>query len=313
MVAHRLKHEHGMHPLCVTWAPFAYTDIGWQNFQAFVHSGFDVITAFPNGLIHRRLARLAFEYKGDAWEPFAYGQLMYPMHMAVRFGIGLVMGGENGETYGGDSAANDKPCWDYQDWERVYLKGSGVARLVQIGRDLGVFSDADLRDISGFYSMPSREALGETQYNWLGYYIPWHPQSSYYYAQANTGFEANPDGRSEGTYSKYASLDDRHDGFHFFLAHAKFGIGRATSDAAHEVRDGDRTREEAVALVKRYDGEFPAKHYDEFKAYLGIDDEQFWRVVSRYRPSHLWDGDRLKHTVWDAEEAADRPSRHQAA
>ena len=37
----------------------------------------------------------------------------------------------------------------------------------------------------------------------------------------------------------------------------KFGIGRATSDAAHEVRDGKITREEAVYLVNKYDGEFP--------------------------------------------------------
>ena len=311
MVAHRLKHEYWMHPLCTTWAPFAYTDIGLQNFQNFVHSGFDVITAFPNGLLHRKLARLAFEYKGDAWEPFAYGQLMYPLHMAARFGIGLVMGGENGEAiYSGDLSAADKPCYAYDDWERIYLKGSGVARLVEIGRDLGVFSDADIRDLSGFYSMPDREALANVQYHWLGYYIPWHPQSNYYYAQTHTGFEANPAGRSEGTYSKYASLDDRHDGFHFYLAHAKFGIARATSDAAHEVRDGDRTRDEAVALVQRYDGEFPGKHYDEFRAYLGIDHDQFQRVVARYRPPHLWDGDTLKHTVWYADKAADSPPGH---
>ena len=39
----------------------------------------------------------------------------------------------------------------------------------------------------------------------------------------------------------------------------KFGIGRATSDAAHEIRDKHLTREEAVKLVKKYDGEFPKK------------------------------------------------------
>ena len=59
-----------------------------------------------------------------------------------------------------------------------------------------------------------------------------------------------PDGRSEGTYSKYSGLDDKVDGYHFYFAYLKFGHGRATSDAAHEVRDGHITREEAVALVK---------------------------------------------------------------
>ena len=31
----------------------------------------------------------------------------------------------------------------------------------------------------------------------------------------------------------------------------KFGIGRATSDAAHEVREGHITREEGIELVKK--------------------------------------------------------------
>ena len=36
----------------------------------------------------------------------------------------------------------------------------------------------------------------------------------------------------------------------------KFGIGRATYDAYQEVRNEKITREEAVVLVKKYDGEF---------------------------------------------------------
>ena len=105
----------------------------------------------------------------------------------------------------------------------------------------------------------------------------------------NTGFSANPDGRSEGTYSKYASLDDRTDGYHYYLGYIKFGIGRTTSDAAHEIRDGHITREEGVALVRRYDGEFPQKHFLEFLDYTGLSESRFWEVVDSFRPPHLWE------------------------
>jgi len=37
----------------------------------------------------------------------------------------------------------------------------------------------------------------------------------------------------------------------------KFGIGRATYDTAQEIRNGDITREEGIALVRRFVGEFP--------------------------------------------------------
>src|SRR3989338_10975115 len=98
-----------MHPLVVTWAPFIYTDIGWKNFQNFVKSGFTTINCFPNGILHRKLARIAFELKGDAWEPFAFGQKAYAFNMAIKFGIPLIFYGENGEAeYGGGTKGADK-------------------------------------------------------------------------------------------------------------------------------------------------------------------------------------------------------------
>ena len=40
-VAHILKDEFNMHPLCITWAPHEYTKIGKKNFDDFTKSGFD--------------------------------------------------------------------------------------------------------------------------------------------------------------------------------------------------------------------------------------------------------------------------------
>ena len=142
----------------------------------------------------------------------------------------------------------------------------------------------------------------DAQMHWFSYYRKWVPQEKYYYAVQHTGFQANP-GRSEGTYSKYASLDDRMDGFHFYLAYVKVGIARATSDAAHEIRDGHITREEGVALVHRYDGECPKKYFREFLDDFDITEGELFEVVEFYRSRapHLWEkrdgGWDLKHRV----------------
>ncbi|MGI9504530.1 MAG: hypothetical protein ACR2RE_15910, partial [Geminicoccaceae bacterium] len=103
-----------------------------------------------------------------------------------------------------------------------------------------------------------------------------------YHAAETTGFEANSE-RSEGTYSKYASIDDKLDGLHYYMAYVKFGIGRCTSDAAHEVRDGEITRDEALALVRRFDGEFPTRHLSECLDYLGMDRAYLADVIERFR------------------------------
>lgn len=306
-VAHQLKYKYGMHPLTITWAPFVYTDIGWKNYVAFKDRGFDNLLFFPNGILHRKLARLAFELHGDAWDPFAYGQKNYAFHVALRFNIPLIFYGESGEIeYGGSLKNVDKPFESPADFKGLYYKGSGLDALVEHGLEKGLFTKEDIaHNPFEFYQTPP---LGEMEklnpeMHWMSYYKKWVPQENYYYAVENTGFVAN-DMRSEGTYSKYASLDDKTDGFHFYLAYIKFGIGRATSDAAHEVRDGHITREEAVALVRRYDGEFPKKYFPEFLAYLGINEEDFNDIIDLYRglSPHLWKKSagewKLTHNVW---------------
>ena len=86
----------------------------------------------------------------------------------------------------------------------------------------------------------------------------------------------------------------------------KFGIGRATSDAAHEIRDHKITREEGIALVRRYDGEFPQKYYHEFLDYCGLTNEEFHAVIDGWRSDHLWrkvgNGWELKHPIWQEHE-----------
>jgi N-acetyl sugar amidotransferase len=293
MIAHKLKHKYGMHPLTVTWAPFEYTEIGWKNFRNFIKSGFNNLLASPNGKLHRKLARLSFELVGDSFLPFIYGQTVYAFHIASKFDIKLVFFGENGEAeYGGDPKNNYKSGMPIENWVESYFKGITVDELIKHGlekTDYITKEDYDESDLM-FYRAPPLKELKEKEieFHWFSFYEKWIPQENYYYCSENTGFEANPEGRSEGTYSKYASLDDQMDGFHYYLGFLKFGIGRTTSDSAHEIRDGHITREEAVALVQKYDGEFPKRYFKEFLAYLDITEDHFWEVLERFRSPHLW-------------------------
>jgi N-acetyl sugar amidotransferase len=314
-VAHELKSVYGMHPLTVTWAPFEYTPIGYENFRNFIKvGGFNNLMAWPNGYVHRKLSRLAFEALGDAWQPFTYGQVCYAFHMAKHLGIELVFFGENGEAeYSGDPRVYDLKGMPFEIWAEQYFKGAMVDDLVEYGlseTDYFTEDDFDQSDLQ-FYRPPEIEEMKDlgVEFHWFSYYKKWIPQENYYYASEHTGFQANPEGRSEGTYSKYASLDDQMDGFHFYLAFIKFGIGRTTADAAHELRDGHISRDEAIALVRRFDGEFPQRWYREFLDYLQISEEEFWAIMDKFRQPHIWqkvNGTwQLKSAVYDEVEVAE--------
>jgi N-acetyl sugar amidotransferase len=315
-VAHELKYNYGLHPLTITWAPFEYTPEGFRNFRNFTDvGGFNNLMAWPNGRVHRKLARVAFEALGDAWQPFTYGQVCYAFHIAERFDVKLVFFGENGEAeYSGDPRVYDLRGMPFEIWAEQYFKGVTVDDLIRYGleeTDFFTKDDFDESDLT-FYRPPDLGSVQEKgiEFHWFSFYKKWTPQENYYYSSEHTGFEANPEGRSEGTYSKYASLDDQLDGFHHYLAFIKFGIARATSDAAHEVRDGHITREEAMALVRRFDGEFPRRWFGEFLKYLNITEEHFWNVVDRFRQPHIWARQngvwRLRQAVYDEWGATDQ-------
>jgi hypothetical protein len=131
--------------------------------------------------------------------------------------------------------------------------------------------------------------------------LKWTPQEVYYYSVENTGFKARPH-RTQGTFSKYSGIDDKIDDLHFYTTFIKFGIGRATYDAAQEIRNRHLTREEGQALVNRFDGEFPDRYFNEVMEYLEMDPNYFHELCDKFRSPHLWGKDeagewKLRHNV----------------
>lgn len=298
-VAHILKHEYGMNPLTVTWAPHNYTEIGWKNLQAWIHSGFDNILITPNGQVHRKLTQLAFENLLHPFQPFMMGQKLVAPRLALEKGIKLIVYGES-QAEGGSGLNWDDPRMPTSFFARprnqIYDIELGGVRFDQL-------AEHGLKRADLLPYVPLDAALVEAagiEVHFMSYYRLWRPQDNFYYASEHCGFTPNPE-RSEGTYSKYASLDDKIDGFHYFTTFIKFGIGRATYDAAQEVRNGHISREEAVLLVHKYDGEFPKKYFTEFLDYIGISEARFWELIDKGRSPHLWNWSgtewSLKHRV----------------
>ena len=138
----------------------------------------------------------------------------------------------------------------------------------------------------------------------MGYYMKWDPQEAYYFAVEHTDFEANSE-RTEGTYSKYNSIDDKSDPYHYYTTLIKFGIGRATYDASQEIRNHKITREEGVALVKKFDHEFPKKYFKDLLEYMDMTEKRFWELIDKFRSPHIWKKEngewKLRKAVYDEE------------
>ena len=316
--SHVLKTQYGMHPLTVTWAPHVYTDWGWKNFQAWIHAGHDNFLMTPNGRVHRLLTRLSTELLFHPFQAFMIGQKGLAPKMALLFNIPLVFYGENEAEYGNpiEDTETAKRNWSYftaDDQSKIHLGGVSIS-------DLKLQFGVDQNDLQPYLPANINQIVEKNvEVHYLGHYLKWHPQSCYYYAVENGGFQASPE-RTPGTYSKYNSIDDRIDDLHYFTTGIKFGLGRASYDAAQEIRSGDINRDEGVALVKRFDNEYPERFIEEMFAYLSLtinefpvaskmfenpimDKEYFRLLTDQFRTPHLWykenDEWKLRNPVWN--------------
>ena len=178
-------------------------------------------------------------------------------------------------------------CWDIVN-QKTMLSGMSIA-------DLSNRENISRTDLLAYKSLSRQEVEANgLEVHYMSYYRKWVPQENYYYAMKNTCFEPSPT-RTTGSYSKYSGLDDKFEWFHYYMMYIKFGMGRATADAAQEIRTGKITRDEAVALVRKYDGEFPEQHLDDLLEYIGLSRDEFFVALDSFRPKNLWE---KKENAW---------------
>ena len=274
-----------MNPLTLG-API-YTDIGRENFDNWINiGGFDNELFTPNGLIHRKLTRLAYENILHPFQPFILGQRFYPLKVAINRGIKLIFYGESPAEYGTanreDLDAVRSPFYytANPDSPDIYVSGLHIDALQEYGISRGA--------LNPYLPITLEEAeSAQLDCRYLGYYLKWVPQDCFYYAVEHMGFKPNPE-RTKGTFTKYNSIDDRLDGFHYWTGLIKFGIGRCTHEAGQEIRNGHLTRDEGVALVTKYDDEFPDTYFDEILEYMDLEKDEFFEIADRWRSPHLW-------------------------
>ena len=285
--AHILKHKYGMNPLLVTWSPNLYTDYGYQNFKNWIKSGpFKCISSKRNEKLLKTLTKLSIKNLMHPFQTFIVGQKAFPPKIAEKLKIPLVFYGENEAEHlnalsDNRSSLRSKSFHQYKNLSEIRLGGVKINELI---RDYNF----KLKDFEPFLPLRA-EKLDKfpLEVHYLGYYLKWIPQETFYYSVENCNFRPRPF-RTEGTYSKYNSIDDKLDDLHYYTTFIKFGVGRATYEVSQELRNEHLTIEEGKKLIKKYDGEFPKRYFSEIMKYYDIKENYFFKLCDKFRSPHLW-------------------------
>ena len=298
--AHILKYKYGMSPLTVTWSPIIYTDYGHKNFLNWVDScKTDNITADRNEDLMIYLTKQSILNLLHPFQTFILGQKNFPVKIAIKYKIPLVFYGENEAEHGNpishnSSSLRNHSYYTFKNLKKIYLGGKRIDEILNETK----FTKKDIDQLLPIDT--NKINIDNLEVHYLGYYLNWVPQETYYYSVQNCKFRPRPF-RTEGTYSRYISIDDKIDDLHFYTTFIKFGIGRATYDVSQEIRNSHMLLDEGKKLIDKFDGEKPKRYFLETLDYLGIDVKKFNNLCDNFRSPHLWKKVgkewRLRHTA----------------
>ena len=281
-VAYNLKHKYGMNPLAVTVTPPLPLRLGEENLRAFVLSGYDHISINTNCEAMRVLDKTGFIEMGFPYYGWLISIHSAVLRAAVNFGLGVIFYAEDGEVeYGGTDATDKSPVYSVAFQKKIYLEGGYEAVLRKSGLS---------RKQLYFFEFPSDDELANKTVDithWSSF-ENWDPYRNYLVAKEHCGLQ-EAEGSNSGTFTNFSQNDQALYALHSYLMYLKFGFGRANQDASIEVRRGAMDRQQAVNLVRLYDGQYPEQYLQLYLDYYQMTFEEFDAVLDRWTNKKLFE------------------------
>lgn len=297
---HTIKNVYGMNPLLVTYNANNWTEEGYENLHNMREAfGCDHIFFTPSIDLLKRMNRVGYRKMGDMnWHAHC-GIVTYPIQIAVKMNIPLMIWGEHGYMHqGGMHSYNDYIEWTYRHRHEHLLRGYEWYDMLNDEQD--PINKNEL--LWAVY--PSDEEIKRVGVRgiYLSNYVPWLPNEHTKLAVEKYGFKLAKE-PFERTYRRMSNLDDMHEnGIHDYLKYIKFGYGRATDHSCKDIRDGKMTREEAVEIVKKMD-HIKSKDLYRWLKYVDMSEEEFDKIADSFRDPRVWeqlpDGSWVKDNLWD--------------
>lgn len=300
--------ELGLKALLVTYHGNNYLPEGEYNLYRMREVfNCDHVIVKPNIDVLIKMNRLGFKLQGDMnWHNHC-GIFTVPIQVAVRYKVPLMMWGEHGfMDLGGMYSYND------------FVEFTAKFRLehAQRGYDWHDFTDEGLEKLGRpelkegltakdllWAQYPSDEDIDEVGVRgiYLSNFVNWEANDHVDLVKKLYGWK-EAEQPFERTYRRFSNLDDMHEnGIHDYLKFVKLGYGRATDHGCKDIRAGLMTRDEGIAMVRKYDSVKPRRDLERWLKYVDMTEEEFDYICDTFRDSRVWrieNGQWVKDNIW---------------
>jgi N-acetyl sugar amidotransferase len=263
----------GLNCLLVNAAPESITDTGRKNLENLRNHGFDMITIAVNPLIQKKLMRRDFRKYLQIRKSSEYPLWASVYTVAKEKNIPLVVQGENAALTLGVSQGMNTDDDASQIFRTNTLGGKTAAEE---------FADTVGKKDIFLYQFPNLSNW-DGRAIWIQYYAKeWSQYGNAQFAIKHGLILRDDDLHELGRLHHRSAIDSDFHMVNQLLKYVKFGFGFATDEACYDIREGRLSRDEAVNLVKEYDGLCGEKYISKFCDWIGIGTDEFWQVVDNF-------------------------------
>ncbi len=265
---HIIKEHCKMNPLLVSVVdPYTHTEAGKHNLTNLQEVfGCDLITSHMDPGLTRELTRRAFEQFGSPTWPIDRAIYCWPLRVARRMKLPLVVYGENvSYEYGG-----------FQNEDTASAKE-------QINNDVAKAVPDDFFDgISGRRTnMLQYPDVTNLEPIYLSYYTPWSGLVNRDYALSKR-FRLLDMPRA-GYIDDYDQIDSVGYLINVYMKYVKFGFARVTDVAGYWIRDGEATKESMAPIIAEEDHKLDPRIMVDFLAFTEYTFQEFCDIVHRHK------------------------------
>lgn len=296
---HLITKVYGMKPLLVTYGENNHTDVGMRNIQRMRDVfGCDHVHFTPSIDVLKKLNRIGFKKMGDPDMQAHLGIMTYPIIVAVKFEIPLIIWGEHGfMNMGGMHSYRDMVEYTAKfrkehathgwDWDDFIGEDEGLSEQDLLWAKYPNDEELDRLDLRGIY---------------ISNYFGWNQDEHTKKVVDLYGFELNPQ-PFDRTYSRDSNLNNIHDnGVHDYMKYVKWGYGRVTDHVSRDIRNSIMNREDGIKLIRQYEGVLPGDIV-RWLDYVGMDRTEFDTIADTFRDSRVWVKNEydqwIKDSIWE--------------
>lgn len=235
--------------------------------------GVDYLQFRPNWQVVRKLMVESLKRKGDFCWHCHTGIYSFPMQIAIKFKIPLIIWGEPSSEYTAYYSYDEKEEVDERRFNRFI--NLGITAEDMIGFLDGSVTERDLKP----FTYPKLKDLKELGYRsvCLGNYVPWDTKKQSALIKEELGWRGNPVEGVPPEYD-YEKIECMFQGVRDYLKFIKRGFSRTTHLMSLDLRNDRITKDQALEVIKKYEGKRPAS-LDVFLSAIDMSEEEFMEIA----------------------------------